>query len=135
MTQGYNWHWNKARELWIEKFYNKHNPDHEHWQQHRQMFMPDEMTIYDDELRYALESFSEMEQVKLIYDQSHGNCLKIKWESGAWWHSDPMHFYYCVLLPIDNVQLHEPYALARIKPAQSRLTDKEWAVLIGDEEE
>jgi hypothetical protein len=135
MTKGYNYHWNKARELWIEKFYNKHNPDYEHWKQYRQMLMPDELTTYDDELRYALDSFSEMEQVKLIYDNLHGNCLKIKWESGAWWSSDPMHFYYCVLLPIDDIELHEPFALTKIKPARSHLTDKEWAVAIGEEEE
>lgn len=119
MTKDYNWHWNKAREEWTNKFYNEYNPDYEHWKQYRSMLMPDELPSHDDEFRYALESFNEMEQVKLVYDYKHGHCLKIKWESGAWWASDPLHFYYCVLLPLDGVELYDPAKMK--KPKQRKL--------------
>ena len=121
MTKDYQWHYNKAREVFTEKFYNEYNPEHEYWKQHRQLFMPNELMSYDEELRYAMESFDECEQVKLVYDMKHGHCLKIKWESGAWWAKDPLHFYYCVLLPIDGVMMMEPAELARTDPKQKKL--------------
>ena len=124
MMSDYRWHYAKARKQWVDKFFNEHHPRHEHWQQHRQLFETDELASYDDELRYALESFDECEQVKLIHDHKHGHCLKIKWEHGAWWVGDNMHFYYCILLPIDNVEMFEPAALARKKPKQRKLWNR-----------
>ena len=121
MSKDYSWHYSQAREQWVDKFFNEHHPRHEHWQQHRQMFETDELASHDDELRYALESFDECEQVKLIHDTTHGHCLKIKWEHGAWWTGDNMHFYYCILLPIDKVEMYEPAALTRMKPKQRKL--------------
>ena len=122
MTRDYQWHWNKAREQWVEKFFNEYNPDHEYWKQHRQLYHNDELSSFCDELRYALEGFdNDMEQVKLIYDMKHGHCLKIKWESGPWWAEDPLHFYYCVLLPLDGREMHEPAELQRLDPKQKKL--------------
>ena len=122
MSNDYRWHYHKARELWVEKFYNEYNKSAEDFEQFRLMFDdPDELASYDEELRYALESFSECEEVKLIFDMTHGHVLKIKWEHAAWWVGDNMHFYYCVLLPIDGVPMVEPAELARMKPKQRKL--------------
>lgn len=122
MTRDYQWHWNKAREQWVDKFFNEYNPDYEYWQQYRQMYHVDELPSFCDELQYALEGFdNEMEQVKLIYDMKHGHCLKIKWESGAWWAKDPLHFYYCVLLPLDGQEMFDPAELQRVDPKQKKL--------------
>lgn len=111
-AKGYSYHWSKNREAWTEKFYNKHHPQHDEWTQKRSMFMDDELIDYDEEYRWSLESLEECEQVKIVFDSTHGHCLKIKWEHAAWWTGDVMHHYYCVMLPIDNIELIEPYDLA-----------------------
>lgn len=123
MTQDYGWHREKARELWVDKFYNEHNPEHDKWSQLRSMFMSnDELADADDELRYALQCFDDdMESVKFVFNHKHGTCLKVKWECGAWWEGDKIHFYYCVLLPMRGLSMLEPAELQRKKPKQRKL--------------
>ncbi len=110
--KGYSYHYQKNREAWTEKFFNEHHPKHEEWTQLKSMFMEDELADHDEEYKWSLESLEECEQVRIIWDSKHGHCLKIKWEHAAWWTGDVMHHYYCVMLPIDDVELLEPYDLA-----------------------
>tara|TARA_R100001440_G_C2520088_1_gene118773 strand:- start:2197 stop:2562 length:366 start_codon:yes stop_codon:yes gene_type:complete len=69
---------------------------------------------YYDELEYIVDHFSEMEQVKIIWSD-YDHCLKIKWENwSCWWADcDCLGFYYCVLLPIDDVRFWSPYDLGK----------------------
>ena len=123
MTQDYEWHRDKAREEWADKFFNEYHPQHEEWLQFRSIYMNiDEIASEHEEFCYALEAFDqEMEEVKFVFDHKHGTCLKVKWESGAWWPGDKMHFYYCVMLPMRGIGMLEPAALARTKPKQRKL--------------
>ena len=110
MTQDYGWHREKARQQWIDKFHNEHNPY-------------DCVADMHEEYEYMLDSFDrgEMEQVKFVFNHKHGTCLKVKWESGAWWDTDRVHFYYCVMLPMRGIGMLEPAALQRTKPKQRKL--------------
>ena len=110
---GYRHHYHEARKQFIDWFYNKHHPNIDQMNQMRSMCMEDEeMTMYDDELKFALEVFDE-EQVKILYNyDTNQHCLKIKWEVNPWWPNQVLHFYYCVMLPIDDVEFKTPYELA-----------------------
>jgi hypothetical protein len=123
MTQDYGWHREQARSMWIDKFFNEHHPQHKEWTQRRSMYSHDEDIASEcDEFMWALESFDqEMETLKLVFDYKHGTCLKIKWESGAWWSGDRVNFYYCVLMPMNGIAMFEPATLARMKPKQRKL--------------
>lgn len=111
--QGYRYHYAKAREKFVDWYYNSH-PKQELNSLRSMMLDPYEMIEFDDELQFALNSFDESEQVKIIYEYSgQGHCLKIKWEHSPWWVGQVMHFYYCVMLPIDNVDLKEPAQLQK----------------------
>ena len=61
-----------------------------------------------DELIWALESWEECEQIKMLDDGS----VKIKWEHACWWANCPHHEYYCILAPIETTIWKEPYTLA-----------------------
>ena len=72
----------------------------------------EDMIDFDDELKLALESFEDCQQVKILWHYDIGeHCLKIKWEHSPWWVGQVMHFYYCVMLPIDSTQLETPSQL------------------------
>ena len=113
LNQGYSYHYHKARTEFIDWFYRYHTDGR--MKTLRSVVVDDEdMIEFDDELKYALESFEECEQVKIVYEYSGiGHCLKIKWEHSPWWVGQVMHFYYCVMLPIDDVNLVEPAKLSR----------------------
>jgi len=61
------------------------------------------------ELGYIRDAFDECEQVKIVYDWGRGHFFKVKWEHRSWWADDHTHFYYCVMLNIDNVDLKQPH--------------------------
>lgn len=112
MSEGYAYHYAKAREEFVDWYYESH-PKQEYNQLRRMMLDPEDMVDHDDELKFALESFSECEQVKILYHYDRGDhVLKIKWEHSPWWVGQVIHFYYCVMLPIDDVQFKTPYQLA-----------------------
>jgi len=112
MEGGYAQHYSQAQEEFIEWYYKDH-PNEEivtlksmmHW---------DEMWEFDGELKHAIEAFEDCEQVKIIYDyERREHCLKVKWEVNPWWPEQVLHFYYCVLLPIDyDVEFKTPFELA-----------------------
>ena len=77
------------------------------------MLDSEDMIEFDDEFQFALDSFDECEQVKIIFDYTrYEHQLKIKWEHSPWWTEQVLHFYYCVLLPIDNIELKHPHELS-----------------------
>ena len=92
--KGYTYHYEKALQDWM-KFNQK---------------SADKLGIHVDghELGYIRDHFDEMEQVKIVYDWGRGHYFKVKWESRSWWADDPTHFYYCVMINIDNLNLLEP---------------------------
>jgi hypothetical protein len=92
--KGYSYHYQKALDEWMkfnEDSAKKHN-----------------IEVDGYELSYIRDHFDEMEQVKIVYDFGRGHYFKVKWENSSWWHADPMHFYYCVMINIDNLNLLEP---------------------------
>ena len=110
---GYKHHYSKAQEEFIEWYYSKHEDQElaNFWFTNCNCI--DSMLMYDDELRHALQAFDESEQVKIFYEYATvGHLLKIKWEVNPWWEGQVLHFYYCVMLPIDNVVFKTPYELA-----------------------
>jgi len=113
MEGGYAQHYNAAQEEFIDWYYKDH--PNEQIQTLRSMMSWDEMREFDDELQFAIQAFEEAQQVKIIFDYTRGeHCLKIKWEVNPWWEDQVLHFYYCVLLPIDyNVEFKTPYELAK----------------------
>lgn len=92
--QGYSYHYEKAVNEWME--FNIRSAD--------------KLGINVDSFEYGYirEAFDECEQVKLVWDFTKGHLLKIKWEHRCWWADDHSTFYYCVMLPIDNVDLKQP---------------------------
>ena len=81
----------------------------------KQLFdmMPEDMHEFDDEYKFAMQSFEDCEQVKILFHYDRGeHCLKVKWEHSPWWEDQVVHFYYCVMLPIDDVEFQTPYQLA-----------------------
>ena len=111
--QGYAYHYNKARTEFIDWYYKKHVDQELASFWFTNCGHIDDMLIYDDELKFALEAFDESEQVKILYHYDRGDhCLKIKWEVMPWWEGQVLHFYYCVMLPIDNLAFQTPYQLA-----------------------
>ena len=114
MSNGYRHHYHTARQKFIDWFYSKHHPQLDTMEQMRSLCLEDEeMVSIDDELKFALESFDECEQVKILYNyDSNEHCLKIKWEHSPWWQGQVLHFYYCIMLPIDNANFRTPYQLA-----------------------
>ena len=113
MSQGYKHHYYEARKQFIDWYYCEHHPWIDQMSQMRSLCMEDdEMTMYDDELKFALEAFDE-EEVKILYNyDTREHCLKIKWEVNPWWDGQVLHFYYCIMLPIDSVEFKTPYQLA-----------------------
>ena len=111
--QGYTYHWGKNLEEWTNKFYNKYNP-REDCEVLPDLYCIDDLMSIDEEFRWSVESLQEAEQVKILYNYDIGqHVLKIKWEHNAWWKGDVLHHYYCVMLPIDQINLVTPYELAR----------------------
>ncbi len=111
MEGGYAYHYAKAREEFIDWYYKSH-PNQEYNTLRSMMLDACEMIDFDDELQFALESFDECEQVKILYHyEIHEHCLKIKWEHSPWWRDQVLHFYYCVMLPLDNIRLETPSQL------------------------
>lgn len=110
---GYVHHYHKAKKEFVDWYYEAH-PDIELrslWS--TQMFNIDEMFQYDSELRFALEAFDD-DQQKTIYHYDIGeHCLKIKWEVNPWWPKQVLHFYYAILLPLDNVVFKFPHELVQ----------------------
>ena len=113
MEQGYTYHYHKARNEFIDWYYKKHVDQELASFWFTNCGHIDDMLMYDDELKFALEAFDESEQVKILYHYERlDHCLKIKWEVNPWWEGQVLHFYYCVMLPIDNVEFKTPYQLA-----------------------
>ena len=114
MEGGYAQHYAQAQEEFIEWYYKDH-PNEQMNSLRSMMYHWDDMREFDHELKFAIEAFEECEQVKIIWNHERGeHCLKIKWEVNPWWEDQVLHFYYCVLLPIDyNVEFKTPSELAR----------------------
>lgn len=93
--QGYSYHYEKAVNEWMN--YN--------------LKIADKLNLEVDshEYSYIREAFDECEQVKILYDFTSGHLLKIKWEHRSWWADDNTYFYYCVMLPLDNINLKMPH--------------------------
>ena len=113
-NNGYFHHYSKAKEKFIDWYYKKH-PDLEYasfW--FTNLYGIDQMLMLDDELNFALDAFEESQQVKILYNYDiRQHVLKIKWEVNPWWENQVLHFYYCVMLPIDKINLVEPAKLVR----------------------
>ena len=112
---GYKEHYHKARQEFINWYYSKHHPEYDKMCQLRSMMMDDEeMCGWDSEFQYVMDSFDDCIQVKILWhNEIKQHTLKIKWEHSPWWNGQVLHFYYCVMLPIDNVEFKTPYQLAR----------------------
>lgn len=67
-----------------------------------------ECEFEETELHWALESWDDCEQIKILDDGS----VKIKWEHACWWAGCPHHEYYCILAPIETTIWKEPFTLA-----------------------
>ena len=109
---GYIEHYCKAKREFVDWYYKKHpNPDLQ------ELYFTychaiDDMLVYDDELKLALEAFDECQQIKILWHYEIGeHCLKIKWEHYPWWVDQILHFYYCVMLPLDSIELKSPSQL------------------------
>ena len=125
---GYQHHYTTARQELIDWYYKKHDDQTLAGFWFTNCNCIDTMMYHDDELKFVLEAFDEAEQVKIIYDHTKmEHLLKIKWEVNPWWPKQVLHFYYCVLLPIDDVKFVHPYSYAT-NGARNR-------ALPGDEEE
>ena len=112
MSKGYRYHYHKARTEFIEWFFKNH-PEQEMIDLRNVMVDDEDMIGFDDEFKWALESFDDARQVKILWHYELGeHVLKIKWEHSPWWVGQRMHFYYCVMLPLDNVEFKTPYQLA-----------------------
>ena len=111
MIRDYAYHYQQSREQFAQFVINsKHNPHREDWQQWHDMLGTIDMECAIEEFRYAMESYNDTaEQVKLLYTHDKGHLLKIKWEHAGWWAGDVLHHYYCVMLPLDNVELKFPH--------------------------
>ena len=110
--EGYSYHYGVARMAFINWYYDGHTDKElaELW--HSDLYSIDDMLMYDNEFKHALEAFDEAEQVKILYHYERGDhCLKIKWEVNPWWPGQVLHFYYCIMLPIDQVNFTTPYKL------------------------
>jgi len=111
---GYEYHYNKAKMEFVNWYYDYHT-DRElasFWDTNCGHI--DDMLMYDDELKFALEAFEDsgFDNFTLVYHYELGeHCLKIKWEVNPWWPKQVLHFYYCVMLPIDHVELKTPSQL------------------------
>lgn len=113
MEGGYAHHYLEARKEFIDWFYKNHVDQELASFWFTNCGHIDDMLMYDDELKFALEAFDEAEQVKILYHYERlEHCLKIKWEVNPWWPNQVIHFYYCVMLPIDDVDFKTPYELA-----------------------
>jgi len=112
---GYEYHYHEAKYLFVNWYYDYH-PNKElasFWESNCTDI--DSMMQYDDELKFALEAFED-HQTKIIFHYDIGqHCLKIKFEVNPWWPKQALHFYYCVLLPIDNVEFQTPHELVTSK--------------------
>jgi hypothetical protein len=110
---GYVDHYHKAKQEFVDWYYKGH-PDKEmssFW--FTNCYNIDDMLMYDDELKFALEAFED-DQVKLIYHyEIDEHCLKIKWEVNPWWPKQLLHFYYSILLPIDGIDFKFPHELVQ----------------------
>jgi len=108
---GYEYHYHKAKMEFVDWYYKAH-PNKElasFW--FTNCGNIDDMMMFDDELRFALEAFDD-DQQKTIYHYDIGeHCLKIKWEVNPWWPKQVLHFYYAILLPLDNVVFKFPHEL------------------------
>ena len=108
---GYEYHYHEAQQLFVNWYYDYH-PDKElaaFWNSNCNDI--DDMMAYDDELKFALDAFAD-HQTKIIFHYEIGqHCLKIKFEVNPWWEKQVLHFYYCVLLPIDEAEFKTPHEL------------------------
>ena len=110
--EGYAYHYSEARLKFINWYYDGHTDQELASFWHTNRCSIDDMLMYDDEFKFALEAFDEAEQVKILYHYELGyHCLKIKWEVNPWWPSQVLHFYYCIMLPIDSVNFETPSQL------------------------
>jgi len=113
MSEDYLAHYQHSREQFA-KFVieSKHNPDREVWMEWHSMVGTEDMRNQIDEFNYAMQSYDDTsEQVKLLWTFENGHLLKIKWEHTGWWAGDVLHHYYCVMLPLANVELMFPHQL------------------------
>jgi len=110
---GYTAHYQKAKEEFVNWYYSKHEDQELASFWFTNCANIDDMLMSDDELRHALQAFDECEQVKILFHyERQDHCLKIKWEVNPWWPNQVLHFYYCIMLPVDNVVFKDPYELA-----------------------
>jgi len=106
---GYVDHYHKAKKEFTDWFY-KHHPND--GMKTLYEIMPEDMREFDDQYKFAMESFDECEQVKILFHYERGeHCLKIKWEHSPWWENQVLHFYYCIMLPIDGIDFKFPHQI------------------------
>ena len=112
-VKNYAWHYEQSREMFAKFVINsKNNPEREDWIQYHDMLGTCDMMNQVEEFRYAMEAYEyDAEQIKIIWNPDLGHCVKIKWEHPGWWADDVLHHYYCVMLPLRNIELFEPSKL------------------------
>jgi|TARA_R100000482_G_scaffold121803_1_gene68399 hypothetical protein len=109
----------QAKKEWIQTVVNSpNNPQRDQWKLMLDSGVLEWWEI--DELKYAVESWEECEQVKLVWDDRL--YLKIKWEHSPWWVGDALHSYYCIMAPINEISFDTPYNIAKKK------SDMSWEV-------
>lgn len=109
---GYIEHYCKAKREFVDWYYKKHSDQVLADFYFTNCYAIDDMLMYDDELKLALESFDDCQQIKILWHYDIGeHCLKIKWEHSPYWHNQVLHFYYCVMLPLDTISLKSPSQL------------------------
>ena len=91
-------HWDVARSAWLK-----------HYEECANELDLDPCVYLGDERRWAIESWEESEQIKIL----HNGTIKIKWEHTCWWadckHSVFHGEYYAILAGLDQITWEEPY--------------------------
>ena len=109
---GYIEHYCKAKREFVDWYYRGHVDDVLSDFYFTNCYAIDDMLVYDDELKLALQGFDECIQIKILWHYDIGeHCLKIKWEHSPYWTGQVLHFYYCVMLPLDTIALKSPSQL------------------------
>lgn len=125
MTHDYIYHYQQSREQFAEFVINsRNNPHREDWRAWHDMLGTVDFENAEPLFAQAMQSYDEdAEQVKLLWTWENGHVLKIKWEHAGWWKGDVLHHYYCIMLPLRDVEMKFPHQL----PANDRhIEDPVW---------
>ena len=92
---GYIEHYCKAKREFVDWYYRGHVDDVLANFYFTNCYAIDDMLVYDDELKLALQGFDECIQIKILWHYDIGeHCLKIKWEHSPYWTGQVLHYYY-----------------------------------------